>query len=82
MVQEALDSIRVIGNQAVHPGQMDLKDDVGTATELFEVLNFIADQLITRPKKLKALYEKLPPEKRAAIDARNAKASGASAAKP
>jgi len=73
-VQIALDSVRVIGNEAVHPGQMDLHDDTATAAELFDLVNFIADQLIGRPQKLRAIYEKLPEEKRAAIDARNAKA--------
>lgn len=74
MIQVALDSIRVIGNESVHPGQMDMKDDVATAGELFVVINFIAEQLIGTPKKLREIYSKLPQDKRDAIDARNAKA--------
>src|SRR6476620_4990171 len=31
-VQEAMDSLRVMGNNAVHPGEMDLKDDTETAS--------------------------------------------------
>jgi len=33
-VQKALDYVRVIGNEAVHPGQMDLRDDRATAERL------------------------------------------------
>lgn len=74
IVQEALDSVRVMGNEAVHPGQMDLRDDLETVSELFDVINFITERMISYPLKLKAIYDKLPLDKRAAIDARNLKA--------
>lgn len=74
MTADALDSVRVIGNEAVHPGQMDLKDDRTTAAELFYAVNFVVDQMITKRRKLAEIYAKLPLEKRAAIDQRNAKA--------
>ena len=38
-VQQALDVVRVVGNNAVHPGQIDLKDDLSTATQLFALVN-------------------------------------------
>lgn len=72
-VQQALDAVRVIGNNAVHAGQMDLRDDRDTASRLFEVVNFIAEDRIGRPKRVQALYEMLPPASRAAIDRRDAK---------
>jgi len=34
-VQKALDGVRVIGNEAVHPGELDLRDDQDTAIKLF-----------------------------------------------
>ncbi|WP_339614511.1 DUF4145 domain-containing protein, partial [uncultured Parvibaculum sp.] len=34
-IQQALDYVRVVGNNAVHPGQIDFKDDRGTAEKLF-----------------------------------------------
>jgi hypothetical protein len=77
VISEALDSVRVIGNEAVHPGGvMDLRDDHDTAVKLFGLVNVIVDRMISHPKQVRDLYETLPPEKRAAIDARNAKATG------
>ena len=61
-VQQALDVVRVIGNHAVHPGQIDLKDDTETATALFVLINAVADHLITRPDEIKKQYAKLPPK--------------------
>ena len=45
-IQQALDVLRVIGNHAVHPGQIDLKDDVETAQQLFTFFNLIVTQMI------------------------------------
>jgi len=70
-VQEALDSLRVIGNEAVHPGEMDLKDDVGTASNLFNLLNFVVDDRIAQPKKRKAIFAMLPQSKRDGIKQRD-----------
>lgn len=76
IVQAALDTVRVIGNEAVHPGQMDLRDDPETVDELFHLINFIVDQMITRPRRVREMYGRLPQSKRDAIDGRNAKARG------
>lgn len=73
-MQMALDSVRVIGNEAVHPGSLDLRDDKDTALFIFELLNAIADQMITRPKAIKNMYDRIPQAKRDGIDARNAAA--------
>lgn len=72
-VQQALDTVRVIGNEAVHPGEMDLRDDPELAGHLFELVNLIADQMITQPKKRAAIYAKLPARKLDAIERRDAK---------
>jgi Domain of unknown function (DUF4145) len=73
LVQKALDSVRVIGNEAVHPGTLDLKDDRDTATRLFELVNIIAEQMISNPKHVEELYAKLPEAKRSAIEKRDGK---------
>jgi hypothetical protein len=61
-MQQALDSVRVVGNNAVHPGVIDFEDSSDTAFALFGFVNIIADVLITQPKKVKEYYEKHVPE--------------------
>ena len=60
-IQQALDLLRVIGNNAVHPGQINLDDNAEVAQKLFSILNFIAEELITKPKELEELYADLIP---------------------
>lgn len=69
-IEQALDIVRVVGNEAVHPGQLDLKDDRETAEELFSLVNIIADAMISQPKRIAELYAKLPESKRNAIEKR------------
>ncbi len=71
LVQKSLDIVRVIGNESVHPGELDLKDDVETVSRLFELVNAVTDQMISHPKHVAELYDKLPKEKRKAIESRN-----------
>ena len=71
LVQKSLDAVRVIGNEAVHPGTLDLQDDRETASRLFEVANIVAEQMITNPKRVDELYGRLPESKRKAIEARD-----------
>lgn len=74
MIQRALDVVRVVGNEAIHPGSIDLRDDQATAMQLFGLVNLIAEQMITQPKHVMALYGTLPPDKVAGIEQRDAKA--------
>lgn len=67
LVQQALDFCRVVGNNAVHPGEIDLNDTPEMGQHLFEMINFIIEDRITRPKQIAALYEKLPEKAREAI---------------
>lgn len=72
-IKEALDSVRVIGNNAVHPGEIDLRDDRGTAERLFELLNLIAERTLTEDRKIKEMYEKLPAKDLKAIKLRDSR---------
>lgn len=72
-VQEALDSVRVIGNEAVHPGELNLNDNREIANKLFKLVNFIATKLITEPKEIDELYGSLPQTKLDGIKQRDKK---------
>jgi hypothetical protein len=72
MVQKAMDTVRVIGNNAVHPGEIDLKDDIATATSLMELVNFVVEQRITRPLKIEKMFAGLPQSKLDGIQKRDA----------
>lgn len=71
IVQKSLDVVRVIGNESVHPGTIDLNDDRDTAIRLFDLVNIICEQMITQPRQVSELYEKLPEDKRKAIERRD-----------
>ncbi len=73
-VQQALDSVRVIGNNAVHPGQMNVSDDTTTVQALFALVNLIVSKMITEPKEIKRVFDGLPEPARAAIEKRDKKA--------
>lgn len=73
-IQKALDYLRVIGNNAVHPlGMIDLTDDKKTANSLFGVLNMIVDNMITEPQKINEMYDTLPEKDKANIEKRDGK---------
>jgi len=71
VVQQALDYCRVVGNNAVHPGEIILNDTPKVAEKLFEMINFIVEDRITRPMEIKALYDSLPEKDRKNIEKRN-----------
>lgn len=60
-IQKALDIVRVIGNNAIHPGVLNSEDVSEVATTLFELVNQIIEDRISRPKKLDELFKGLPP---------------------
>lgn len=60
-IQQALDVVRVAGNNAVHPGNLDLEEDSTNAAYLFNILNLIVDNRIVQPKKISEFYNALPP---------------------
>lgn len=71
-IQKALDLVRVIGNKAVHPGQIDFDvDNIETAQILFGLVNMIVERLISEPKKLDSYYNRLPQSARDAIEKRD-----------
>jgi len=73
-IQKALYLLRVVGNNAVHPGQINLDDNSEVALKLFKILNVIADEIITKPKEIDTLYnDVLPTETKGHIAKRDGK---------
>ena len=58
-VQKALDVVRVVGNNAVHPGQIDVNDEPEIALSLFKLVNMIVDVMISQPQEVEELFESL-----------------------
>jgi len=71
-IQKALDTVRVVGNEAVHPGVLDLNDNKKIAFALFKLVNIIAEKMISEDKEIDNLYAILPEEKRQQIKKRDA----------
>jgi hypothetical protein len=58
-IQQALDVVRVIGNNAVHPGKIDT-DNIETVQHLFHIINSIVEIMIATPNRTKKLYDGFP----------------------
>lgn len=72
-VQKALDYCRVVGNNAVHPAELNFDDTPEIAEILFKMINYIIEEMITRPKEIDEFYNLLPEGARDAIDKRDGK---------
>jgi hypothetical protein len=72
-IVKAMDVVRVTGNNAVHPGELDIADNAEIVSTLARLVNVIAENRISIPKKVGALYDGLPESAREAAEKRNAK---------
>lgn len=79
MVVKVADTVRIAGNNAVHPGEMSDEDFDHIASKMFELLNFIVKKGISEPKELEALYQLTPEGPRLAAEAKDAKAKSKNA---
>lgn len=72
VVQQSLDVVRVVGNKAVHPGQIELDvENKDTVDSLFELINIIVEYMIAMPNRVGSLYTKLPTGAKEAIEKRD-----------
>ena len=72
IVQQSLDIVRVTGNDAVHPGQIDT-DNPATVGQLFDLVNIIVEYMIALPNKVIGIYKGLPADKVKGINDRDGK---------
>lgn len=70
--QKALDIVRITGNNAVHSKEIDINDNPEIAYKLFEMLNFIVQEMITRPKEIDSFFkDNIPKGAKEAIKERD-----------
>ena len=62
-LQQAFDLVRIVGNNAVHPGEINFDDNPEMANRLFGLLNIIVEYMIAKPKKIDDFYNNTIPEK-------------------
>ncbi|EGQ8391413.1 DUF4145 domain-containing protein [Vibrio cholerae] len=72
-VIQVADTVRITGNNAVHPGEMSEEDFDYVASKLFDLLNFIVRKGITEPKELDELYHRTPEKPRKSAELYDAK---------
>ncbi len=71
-VQQALDIVRVVGNKAVHPGQIAFDvDDKETAIALMKLVNMITERMISEPKEINSMFKQLPDSIKTSIEKRD-----------
>ena len=70
-IQEALDSVRVIGNNAVHPEKINIQDKPEIADTLFKLVNIICERMITANKQIEEIYNTLPDTTKTSIQKRD-----------
>lgn len=70
-IQKSLDVLRITGNNAVHPGELNLIEDVERVLKLFDLINFIAEKMITEPKEIDSFYSDLPKGAKDAVEKRD-----------
>jgi hypothetical protein len=69
--QQAMDVLRIVGNNAVHPGQIDVSEDPGLLPGLFRLANVVVDQMISVPRHAASLFDALPQQSRNQISRRD-----------
>ena len=72
-VQKALDYVRIVGNNAAHPGTIDFDDNSETVSRLFKLVHIIVEKMITEPAMVDELFDDLPEGARDAINKRDSK---------
>jgi hypothetical protein len=73
-IQEALDIVRVVGNESVHPGEINVRDQPDVAKDLFFLVNEIVDDRISkyrRQAEINTIYQTLPLSKLKGIEERD-----------
>lgn len=72
-LQQAMDTVRIVGDEAVHPGQIDVGDNKELAIAMFRLMNIIIERLVIQPREIEDLYRLMPENKIKGIENRDKK---------
>ena len=61
-IQQAMDSVRVVGNEAIHPGEIQVSEQPQMVLAMFNLVSLVVDSMITQPKAVETIYGSLPNE--------------------
>jgi hypothetical protein len=75
-IQRAMEALRIIGNNAVHPGEIQIDDDPDMVESSFALLNVVVEDQIAQPAEIDELYEALPDRAREAVQCRDGDGDG------
>ncbi|WP_233145280.1 DUF4145 domain-containing protein [Wohlfahrtiimonas populi] len=74
-LQQACDTLRVLGNNAVHPDKigLNLQDNKDIVHALFKLVNLLIQEKISNQKEIESLYNLIPKNLQDAINKRDDK---------
>lgn len=72
-LQKTMNIVRVIGDEVVHPGEINIDDNKNMAIAMFRFMNSIIEKIIVEPKEIDDLYKMMPIEKLKGIENRDKK---------
>lgn len=70
-VRDSMDILRIVGNNAVHPGEINFDDSPEISLGLFRIINFVVDKAISEPAHIDSIFTQLPEGARKAIELRD-----------
>ena len=72
-LQKAMDTVRIVGDEAVHPGEINIDDNKDIAIAMFRLMNIIVEKVVVEPKEINELYQLMPEVKLKGIENRDKK---------
>lgn len=72
-LQKAMDTLRCTGNNAIHPGQIDIDDSAETVGALFKLMNIIVERMITEEAMIDDIFDSLPDGQKQQVAKRDGK---------
>ncbi len=71
--KKALDILRVFGNNGAHPGEIKFDEDPSLVYQMYGLMNYVTDRLITQRNQINELFEGLPEGVKNQIESRDSK---------